>query len=133
VEYAVRSRLKEKLSDQSVTNWTRSPGNAAFVIDWTPACGVGSSFNPKIGLAFHFQRRGDIGFSCHCVQLVLGLNQGNIVFAFKKRKDRLDFQVVGDDFCDLQREIGLIEGEGIPSARRTRRILTTRSPFVSAS
>jgi len=85
-----------------------------FVIDWTPTCGVGSSFNPKDRASrSHFQRRGDIGFSCHRVQLVLGLNQRNIVFAFKKRKDRLDFQVVGDDFlADLQREIGLIEGEG---------------------
>jgi hypothetical protein len=41
------------------------------------------------------------------------LNQRNTVFAFKERKDRLDFQVVGDDFlADLQREVGRIEGEG---------------------
>jgi predicted NUDIX family NTP pyrophosphohydrolase len=69
-----------------------SPVVQLFVIDWTPACGEGSSFNPKDRASwFHFQRRGDIGFSCHRVQLVLGLNQRNVVFAFKKRKNRLDF------------------------------------------
>src|SRR5215471_4646432 len=49
----------------------------------------------------------------HCVQLVLGLDQRNIVFAFKKRKNRLNLQIVGDDFlADLQGEKGFIKGEG---------------------
>src|SRR5712671_2278403 len=95
---------------------TRNPSNQAcreadeiasvvqpFVIDWTAARRVGSSFNAEDRAPpFNFERRGD-----------LGLNQRTIVFAFKKRKDRLDLLVVGDDFlADLQREVGLIEGEG---------------------
>src|SRR5467141_2077517 len=128
-----RAGSTRNLSDQSGHELDEiSPVMQLFVIDWMPACGVRSSFNPKDRASrFHFQRRRDIGFSWHCVQLVLGLNQRNIVFAFKERKDGLDFQVVGDDFLsDLQRKVGLIEERGIPSARRTRRILTTRSPFV---
>ena len=108
-------RSRRNLSDQSGHELDEiSPVMQLFVIDWTPACGVGSSFNPKDRASrFHFQRRGDISFSCHCVQLVHGLNQRNTVFAFKKRKDRVNFQVVGDDFlADFQREVGLIEGEG---------------------
>src|SRR5882724_2789919 len=85
-----------------------------FVIDWTAACRVRSSLNAKDRAALlDFQRRSDFGLGWYCVQLVLGLNQRNIVFAFKKRKDRLDLQVVGDDFLAyLQGEEGLIEGEG---------------------
>src|SRR5215469_10229395 len=65
----------------------------------------------KIGLRrFHFER---LGLSFHSVKLILGLNQWNVVFAFKERKDRFGLQVVGDDFlADLQGEEGLIEGEG---------------------
>src|SRR5258707_1753056 len=110
-----RAGSTRTLSDQSGHELDEiSPVMQLFVIDWSPACGVGSSFNPKDRASrFHFQRRRDIGFSWHCVQLVLGLNQWNVVFAFKERKDGLDFQVVGDDFlADLQREVGLIEGEG---------------------
>jgi len=59
-----------------------------------------------------FQCRGDFGIGSHCVQLVLRLNQRNILFAFQQRKDRLDLQVVGDDFlADLQRKVSHIEGE----------------------
>jgi hypothetical protein len=62
---------------------------------------------------------------CHCVQLVLGLNQRNVVFAFKERKDRLDLQVVGVDLlADLQREEGLIEGDEtlyLPTASSCRK------------
>src|SRR5258708_20998646 len=85
-----------------------------FVIDWTAACRVRSSLNAKDRAALlDFQRRSDFRLGWHCVQFVLGLNQRKIVFAFKERKDRLDLQVVGDDFlADLQREEGLIEGEG---------------------
>src|SRR6266446_5073959 len=91
-----------------------SPVMQLFVIDRTAACRVGSSFNAKDRAALlDFQCRSYFGLSWHCVQLVLGLNQRNVVFAFKKRKDRLDLQVVGDDFLtDLQGEKGLIEGEG---------------------
>src|SRR5215469_4911997 len=65
----------------------------------------------KIGLRrFHFER---LGLSFHSVKLILGLNQWNVVFAFKERKDRFGLQVVGDDFlADLQGQEGLIEGEG---------------------
>jgi hypothetical protein len=85
-----------------------------FVIDWTAACRVGSSLNAKDWAALlDFKGRSDFGLGWYCVQLVLSLGQRNIVFAFKKRKDRLDLQVVGDDFlADLQREEGLIEGKG---------------------
>src|SRR6266852_1730169 len=84
-----------------------------FVIDWTAACRVRSSLNAKDRAALlDFQRRSDFGLGWYCVQLVLGLNQRNIVFAFKKRKNRLDLQVVGDDFLAyLQGEEGFIEGE----------------------
>src|SRR5258705_12023256 len=84
-----------------------------FVIDWTAACRVRSSLNAKDRAALlDFQRRSHFGLGWYCVQLVLGLNQRNIVFAFKKRKNRLDLQVVGDDFLAyLQGEEGLIEGE----------------------
>src|SRR5258707_4844817 len=105
---------RRNLSDQSGHELDEiSPVMQLFVIDWTAACRVGSSFNAKDRAALlDFQCRSYFGLSWHCVQLVLGLNQRNVVFAFKKRKDRLDLQVVGDDFlADLQREEGLIEGE----------------------
>src|SRR5260370_7724284 len=86
---------RRTLSDQSGHELDEiSPIMQLFVIDWTPACGVGSSFNPKDRASrFHFQRRRDIGFSWHCVQLVLGLNHPTIAFAFNKRKDRLSFHL----------------------------------------
>src|SRR5215831_20620185 len=68
-----------------------------FVIDRAAACRVGSSLNAKDrGLWLDFQRCSDLDPGWHCVQLVLGLNQRNLIFAFKKGKDGLDFQVVGD-------------------------------------
>src|ERR1700758_4195471 len=75
-----------------------------FVIDWTAACRVRSSFNAKNRAPwFHFQRSGNLLLSGHCVQLVLRLDQRNIVFAFKERKNGLDLQIVGDDlFADVQ-------------------------------
>src|SRR6266403_4125484 len=109
-----RAGSTRNLSDESGHELDEiSPVMQLFVIDWTPACGVGSSFNPKDRASrFHFQRRGDFRLGWHCVQLVLGLNQRNTVLAFKERKDRLDLQVVGDDFLAyLQGEEGLIEGE----------------------
>jgi hypothetical protein len=65
---------------------------------------------------------------------VLRFDQRNVVFAFKERKNGLDLQIVGDDLLpDLQGQVDLVEGEGKTSARRTRRILTTRKPLVSAT
>src|SRR5215472_12646111 len=85
-----------------------------FVIDRAAASRVGSSLNTKDrGLLLDFQRCSDLDPRWHCIQLVLGLDQRNIIFAFKKRKDGLHFQVIGDDFLAyLQREEGLIEREG---------------------
>jgi hypothetical protein len=74
-----------------------------------PATGGGRIPGPR---GKRFQRRSDFGLGWYCVQLVLGLNERHIVFAFKKGKNRLDLQVVGDDFLAyLQGEEGLIEGE----------------------
>src|SRR6266481_2293755 len=128
---------RRNLSDQSGHELDEiSPVMQLFVIDWTPSRGVGSSFNPKDRASrFHFQRRGDIGFSWRCVQLVLGLNQRNTVFAFKERKDRVDFQVVGNDFlADLQGEVGLIEGEGntIRQAHATNSDKRTDHKFLNS-
>src|SRR5215469_16669624 len=91
-----------------------SPVMQGFVIDRAAASRVGSSLNTKDrGLLLDFQRCSDLDPRWHCIQLVLGLDQRNIIFAFKKRKDGLDFQVIGDDFLAyLQREEGLIEREG---------------------
>src|SRR5258708_20943702 len=102
-----------------------------FVIDWTAACRVRSSLNAKDRAALlDFQCRSDFGLGWYCVQLVLGLNQRNIVFAFKKRKNRLDLQVVGDDFLAyLQGEEGLIEGE----RNTTRQAHPTNSDDALAS
>src|SRR6267378_5518484 len=107
--------LARHLSNQACHELDEIPSVVQpFVIDWTAACRVRSALNAKDRASrFHFQRRSDFGLGRYCVQLVLGLNQRNIVFAFKKRKDRLDLQVVGDDFLAyLQGEEGLIEGEG---------------------
>src|SRR6266403_635585 len=107
--------LARHLSNQACHELDEIPSVVQpFVIDWTAACRVRSALNAKDRTTLlDFQRRSDFGLGWYCVQLVLGLNQRNIVFAFKKRKDRLDLQVVGDDFLAyLQGEEGLIEGEG---------------------
>src|ERR1700733_7646946 len=85
-----------------------------LIIDWPIACRVRGSFDAEDGAALlHAQRRGDFGLGGYSFQLVLGLDQWNIVFALEERKDRLDFQVVGDNFlADLQGKEGLIKGEG---------------------
>src|SRR5215471_14907061 len=85
-----------------------------FVIDRAAACRVGSSLNTKDrGLLLDFERCSYLGPGWHCVQFVLGLDQRNIILAFKKGKYGLHFEVVGDDFlADLQRKESLIEREG---------------------
>jgi hypothetical protein len=62
-----------------------APVMQPFVIDGAAVRRVGGSFNAKDWTPpFDFQRRCDFGVRCHCVQLVIGLDQRNIVFAFKK-------------------------------------------------
>src|SRR5215469_5605686 len=91
-----------------------SPVMQGLVIDRAAACRIGSSLNAKDRrLWLDFQRCSDLDPSWHSVQFVLGLDQRNIIFALKKGKNRLNFQVVGDDLLpDIQGEEGLIEGEG---------------------
>ena len=68
----------------------------------------------RSGCLAHAQRREPLRLRlADGFQLVLGFYQRDIIFAFKERKDRLDLQVVGDDFfADRQGKVGVIEGDG---------------------
>ena len=62
-----------------------SPVVQGFVVDRAAACRIRGSLNAKDrGLLLDLQRCSDLDRGWHCVQFVLGLDQRNIVFAFKK-------------------------------------------------
>jgi len=94
---------------------------------------VRSSLNAKIGLA-------SLDFSAAATSVSAG-TASNLYSAsisghricVRAKKDRLDLQVVVMIFCYLQGEEVSSKESGIPSAQAHARILTTRSPLVSAS
>ena len=89
--FSARS-LSDKACDESDEI---SPVVQSLVVDWTATRRVGGSFDTKDWAPlFNLQCRGDLGLSCHCVQLVLGFSQRNIVFAFQERRDRLDLRLL---------------------------------------
>src|SRR5215831_15339406 len=84
--YIVRAGSMRNLSDETRHKLDEiSPVMQGFVIDRAAACRVGSSLNAKDrGLLLDFQRCSDLNPGWHSVQLVLGLDQRNIIFALKK-------------------------------------------------
>src|SRR5215469_3239642 len=80
--YTVRADSMRSLSDEPRHELGEiAPVMQPFVVDWAAARRVRGSFNAKDWTPLlDFQCRSDFGLGCHCVQLVLGLDQGDIVF-----------------------------------------------------